>query len=69
MPVTVGAFVDAEDVADALDLRGFGAQRRTWLRTLRFDAADFLLIGLFLFAAVVATAASVSGHMPGLWVG
>ena len=68
VPVTVGAFVDAEDVADALDLRGFGPQRRTSVRTLRFDGSDHIIVGLFLTVAVAATAASLSGHTPGLWV-
>jgi energy-coupling factor transport system permease protein len=68
VPVTVSAFVDAEDVADALDLRGFGAGRRTWLRTLRFDATDIVVIGLFLAATLAATTASLSGRMPGMWL-
>ncbi|GAS86110.1 energy-coupling factor transporter transmembrane component T family protein [Mycolicibacterium brisbanense] len=69
VPVTVSAFVDAEDVADALDLRGFGSQRRTWLRTLRLNGTDMALIGFCTAATVTATVASVTGHMPGLWVG
>ncbi len=36
-PVTMNAIVGAEDTIDAMDLRGFGTQRRTWLRVLRFD--------------------------------
>ncbi|SCX02638.1 energy-coupling factor transporter transmembrane component T family protein [Mycolicibacterium fluoranthenivorans] len=69
VPVTVSAFVDAEDVADALDLRGFGSQRRTWLRTLQFRTPDLILLGFWTAATVLATAASVTGHMPGLWFG
>lgn len=69
VPVTVSAFVDAEDVADALDLRGFGSQPRTWLRTLRFGRADFALVGFWVAAAIWATAASATGRMPGLWLG
>jgi energy-coupling factor transport system permease protein len=68
VPVTVSAFVDAEDVADALDLRGFGTQRRTWLRTLRFGAADLVAVGLFLVATVAATTATLTHQMPGLWL-
>lgn len=69
VPVTVSAFADAEDVADALDLRGFGAQPRTWLRTLRFDPTDLILLGFAGAATVIATVASVTGRMPGLWLG
>lgn len=69
VPVTVSAFVDAEDVADALDLRGFGSQRRTWLRTLRFGPPDVALVGFWVAVTVIATAASVTDRMPGLWLG
>lgn len=68
VPVTVSAFVEAEDVADALDLRGFGAGRRTWLRTLRLDSTDIAVLGSFLVAALAATTASLTGHMPAMWV-
>ncbi len=35
VPVTINAIVGAEDTIDAMDLRGFGTGRRTWLRQLR----------------------------------
>ncbi|WP_328353601.1 energy-coupling factor transporter transmembrane protein EcfT [Mycobacterium sp. NBC_00419] len=69
VPVTVSAFVDAEDVADALDLRGFGTAPRTWLRTLRFNAADWAVLVFVLVLAIGATVASLTGRMPGLWTG
>ncbi|NUS92706.1 MAG: energy-coupling factor transporter transmembrane protein EcfT [Nocardia sp.] len=68
VPVTVGAFVEAEDIADALDLRGFGTARRTWLRTLRFDTGDRSVLAVFLVVATAVTVANVSGRMPGLWL-
>jgi energy-coupling factor transport system permease protein len=67
VPTVVSAFIRAEDVADALDLRGFGARHRTWVRTLRFGSVDFIVIGLAVLVAIAASAATLSGHMPGLW--
>jgi energy-coupling factor transport system permease protein len=61
VPVTVGSIAGAEDTIDAMDLRGFGVGRRTWLRHLHFDRADRLLIGLFFLFAVLATVLNVSG--------
>ena len=66
-PVTINAIVGAEDTIDAMDLRGFGTQRRTWLRQLAFDRTDRLvLIGLGLVLGVV-TVLSFSGRTD-LWV-
>lgn len=67
-PLTVNALVDAEEVADALDLRGFGSQRRSWLRELHFGPSDWAVLGLFLALAAATTAASVTGNQPSTWV-
>lgn len=59
IPVVVRSVLDSSDVADAIDMRSFGAvPRRTWLRELRFTPKDFVLIGfsvLFLAACVAMT--------------
>ncbi|MCS7089095.1 MAG: energy-coupling factor transporter transmembrane protein EcfT [Thermoflexales bacterium] len=52
VPVVVRAVLDAEDRANAMDLRAFGSGPRTWLRTLRFAPRDYGLLALSL--AVVA---------------
>jgi energy-coupling factor transport system permease protein len=65
VPVAVKVFCDAEDIADALDLRGFGARRRTSIRVLRFDKRDVLVLTVAATATVTAT---VVGQMPSLLV-
>jgi energy-coupling factor transport system permease protein len=62
VPVTVGSIAGAEDTIDAMDLRGFGVGRRTWLRNLRFDVRDGTVVGLFILVAVVATYLNVTGR-------
>ena len=52
VPLTMNAIVGAEDTIDAMDLRAFGATKRTWLRHLAFDRADRLLL-IFTFAILV----------------
>lgn len=52
VPVVVRAVLDAEDRANAMDLRAFGSGPRTWLRTLRFTPRDY---GLLAFALLVLT--------------
>ena len=62
VPVTVGSIAGAEDTIDAMDLRGFGVGRRTWLRQLRYDRTDLAVISLFAAFALTATFLSFSGR-------
>ena len=66
-PVTINAIVGAEDTIDAMDLRGFGTGKRTWLRELAFDRTDRLTLAAFVALLVGVTALSFSG-MTELWV-
>jgi energy-coupling factor transport system permease protein len=67
VPVTINAIVGAEDTIDAMDLRGFGTGRRTWLRELVFDRADLLVLIGFTLLLVAITILSQTGHTR-LWV-
>jgi energy-coupling factor transport system permease protein len=64
VPVTVGSIAGAEDTIDAMDLRAFGVQRRTWLRELRYERPDWLVIGLFVAFVAAATFLNFSGRSP-----
>jgi energy-coupling factor transport system permease protein len=68
VPVAINSFIDAEDTVDALDLRSFGTQKRTWLRQIRFGPLDYLLVALAVAVAVWASVASIAGWMPPLWI-
>jgi energy-coupling factor transport system permease protein len=67
VPVTINAIVNAEDTIDAMDLRSFGTGRRTWLRELRFDRWDRLLLVATLALLATMTILSFSGRT-GLFV-
>ena len=62
VPVIVGSIAGAEDTIDAMDLRGFGVGRRTWLRQLHFGRADWLIVAVALAFVVVATYLNLSGN-------
>ena len=66
VPTVVNAIAGAEDTIDAMDLRGFGTGRRTWIRQLAFDRTDKLV--LLAFGAVLAIV-TVTGflHESQLW--
>ena len=45
VPVTINAMLSIYDVADAMELRGFGAKKeRTWFRTVSFSRLDYVVI-------------------------
>jgi energy-coupling factor transport system permease protein len=48
--------LDAEDRANAMDMRAFGVGRRSWLLDLRYRSRDLVVIALALFglAATIA---------------
>lgn len=57
VPVSVNAMLSVYDVADAMELRGFGAKKeRTWFRTVSFRGLDYgviagviVLLGMFVY--------------------
>jgi energy-coupling factor transport system permease protein len=68
VPTVVNAIAGAEDTIDAMDLRGFGTGKRTWLRELRFDRTDWLVILFFVVVLAAATALGFAGITSKLWV-
>jgi len=49
VPVAINAMLSIYDVADAMELRAFGAERsRTWYRTVQFKRTDYVsMVTLF----------------------
>ena len=62
VPVVIGSIAGAEDTIDAMDLRGFGVGRRTWIRRLAFDRRDRLVLAAFMAFVAVATFLNVTGQ-------
>ncbi len=67
VPVTINAIVGAEDTIDAMDLRGFGTGRRTWLRELAYGRVDWVVLAGFAALLATVTFLSFTGHTR-LWV-
>lgn len=66
VPLTINAIVNAEDTIDAMDLRGFGTGRRTWLRQLRYRRTDVVLLASSAALLVAITTLHILGYT-GLW--
>ncbi|MEA4811851.1 MAG: energy-coupling factor transporter transmembrane component T [Anaerolineaceae bacterium] len=58
IPVTMSSIVGSEDIANAMDLRGFGERKRTWLYALKFHWWDYAIIafGMVMLAVSVYAA-------------
>jgi energy-coupling factor transport system permease protein len=67
-PTVVNAIAGAEDTIDAMDLRGFGTGKRTWLPELRFDRTDRIVLAGFVLLLVVTTVAALTTSLSVLWV-
>jgi energy-coupling factor transport system permease protein len=67
-PLTISAIAGAEDTIDAMDLRGFGTGRRTWLQELRFDRIDLAFIGFFVALLIAVTLAGFFTSSSRIWV-
>lgn len=67
IPLTIGAVMGGEEITDAMDLRAFGVQKRTWLPQLKYRPVDWLvtIFGFLLVAAAIVIKAAGYG---GLWV-
>ena len=68
VPTVVNAIAGAEDTIDAMDLRAFGTGRRSWLRELRYDTADRLLLLAFAAQLAAFTALGFAGITSKLYV-
>lgn len=67
VPTVVNAIAGAEDTIDAMDLRGFGTSRRTWLRHLAYERLDWLVIAFFAGLLILITALGFLGITSVLW--
>lgn len=66
VPVVLNAILGAEDIVDAMDLRGFGTGKRTWLRRLGYQDLDRWALGVMVVSLLVSLVANVTGHL-GTW--
>jgi energy-coupling factor transport system permease protein len=67
-PLTVNAIAGAEDTIDAMDLRAFGTGRRSWLRELRFDRTDRVILLGAVAMLIAFTALGFAGITSKLYV-
>jgi energy-coupling factor transport system permease protein len=69
VPVTIQAVSGSEDIIDAMDLRAFGVEKRTWIQQLTYQRRDFVLIGFGILLMLVSISLAMFGlgqyYVPG----
>lgn len=65
VPVVIGSIVGAEDIINAMELRGFGLGKRTWLNRIQARPVDRIWIIIILSAFVLITIWSIVGMFAG----
>jgi energy-coupling factor transport system permease protein len=68
VPVTMNAILSGEDIANAMDLRCFGLNPRTWVLKLKFHWYDYVIIAISILILAASTIAHYFFHIGGFWI-
>jgi energy-coupling factor transport system permease protein len=67
IPVAMNAMLSIYDVADAMELRAFGAEKtRTWYRTVIFQRRDYVAIAVLFM--MLCLAVFLKTRFPSYWI-
>jgi energy-coupling factor transport system permease protein len=61
VPVVIHSIIGGEEITDAMDLRAFGTQPRTWLKEMKYEPRDYVLIAMGVLLLVVSLTTSIFG--------
>ncbi len=62
IPLVVGSIIRSEEIIDAMDLRGFGTRKRTWLEELRYSKLDIVVLIFSIGLLIGSTVISLLGY-------
>lgn len=61
IPLIVGSIIRSEEIIDAMDLRGFGTHKRTWLEQLHYVHLDYVILVISVVLIVGSTVLNLLG--------
>jgi len=61
VPVVIHSIISGEEITDAMDLRAFGTQARTWLRELNYAPRDHILIACGVLMLITSVTLGIFG--------
>ncbi|MCD6285889.1 MAG: energy-coupling factor transporter transmembrane protein EcfT [Anaerolineae bacterium] len=68
VPVTMNAILSGEDITNAMDLRCFGTEPRTWIHELTYKRWDYVLIGVSILVFVASLVVRYGFRIGTFWV-
>jgi len=68
VPVTMNAILSGEDITNAMDLRCFATQPRTWIHELTYKRWDYVLIGVSILVYVASLVVRYGYRFGTFWV-
>jgi len=68
VPVTMNAILSGEDITNAMDLRCFGTEPRTWIHELSYKRWDYVLIGVSILVFVASLVVRYGFRVGTFWV-
>jgi energy-coupling factor transport system permease protein len=64
----MNAILSGEDIANAMDLRCFGLNPRTWVLKLKYHWYDYAIIAISVFILAASTILHYFAHVGGFWI-
>jgi energy-coupling factor transport system permease protein len=68
IPVTIGSILSGEDMVNAMDLRCFGLQARTWIQEIQYHWFDYAIIASGIIMLVSSIILRNIVNIGGYWV-
>jgi energy-coupling factor transport system permease protein len=68
VPVTMNSILAGEDITNAMDLRCFGLQKRTWVYELKYRKRDYMLISAGVIILVASAVIKVIFGLGHFWL-
>jgi energy-coupling factor transport system permease protein len=68
VPITMSSIMTGEDVTNAMDLRCFGLQKRTWVEVIQYHWIDYAIIAASVLMLVGSIVITQVFHLGGFWM-
>ncbi|NIW49430.1 MAG: hypothetical protein GWN14_25880 [candidate division Zixibacteria bacterium] len=68
VPIVMNSIINGDDITNAMDLRCFGIEKRTWIEKLTYRRRDYVWIGIGVVIFIASTILNVGFDIGEFWV-